>query len=124
MYRELYEEVFGYDKVEIFFNLSRDEMIAKLNELEDEAKVFSQNHAERTILALDVIYIGFKLTANHHRNILIKKRPPQYTCTDGSKTINEYILTQDGHVLNLPEFIERIAQNSNVQVGLLEDWQS
>jgi hypothetical protein len=70
MYRELYEKVFGYDKVEIFFNLTRDEMISKLNELADEAKVFSQNHAERTILALDVIYIGFKLSSNYHLSIL------------------------------------------------------
>jgi len=38
-------------------------------------------------------------------------------------TIDHYILTQTGHTLNLPEFIERIAQNPNVQVGLLEDWQ-
>ena len=66
MYRQLYEEVYGYDRVEICLNYHRIEMIAKLNELGDEAKLFGQNHDEKTILALDVIHIGFKLNYAYH----------------------------------------------------------
>ena len=103
--------------------MTREETIAKLEKLGEEAKAFGKNHAEKTIFAIDVVYIGFKLSYNYHTGIIDKLAPRNITCTDGSITIDEYILTQTGHTLNLLEFIERIAQNPNVQLGLLEDWQ-
>ena len=103
--------------------MTREETIAKLEKLGEEAKAFGKNHAEKTIFAIDVVYIGFKLGYNYHKGIIDKLQPYVNKCADGSITIDHYILTQTGHTLNLHEFIERIAQNPNVQVGLLEDWQ-
>ena len=123
MYRELYEDVHGYDEVETCLNLTREETIVRLDRLGDEAKTFGQNHAEKTSFAIDVVFIGFKLSYSYHKDIIDKLQPAVNKCADGSITMDEYILSQTGHTLNLPEFIERIAQNPNVQVGLLEEWQ-
>ena len=123
LYRQLYKEVYGYDMVEICLNFQRNEMIKKLTELLSEAKLFGKNHDEKTILALGVIHVGFKLINTNHKQILLKLLPPAIISKDGSSRMDSYILTHDGHVLNLPEFIELIARNPNVHVGLLEDFQ-
>ena len=80
LYKLLYKEIFGYDNVEICLNFTRDEMIAKLNELDTEAQSFGKNHAEKTSLAIDVVNVGFKLCLQHHKTIIKKLRPPQITC--------------------------------------------
>jgi len=64
--------------------MTREETIAKLEKLGEEAKAFGKNHAEKTIFAIDVVYIGFKLSYDYHEGIIDKLAPTNITCTDGS----------------------------------------
>ena len=61
MARQLFAEVFEFDQVEICVNCTKAEVIAKLNDLRVESEQFERDQDPKTVLALAIVWIGFKI---------------------------------------------------------------
>ena len=61
MATSILKDSFKFDTVELIENPSKQEVLDKLKELDDESEMFEQDHEPKTVLAIAVIWIGFKL---------------------------------------------------------------
>ena len=61
MAKSILEDAFKFDDVELIENPSKQEVLDKLKELDSKSEKFEQDHKPQTVLAIAVVWIGFKL---------------------------------------------------------------
>ena len=96
---KLFEEVLAFDKVEVCEDLSKDEILQKLKELEEESEAYESQKDRKTVYALAVVWIGHKLSQDYPEQIEIKNEKQVKDIVsekDQSEYTKEFVLTRLG----------------------------
>ena len=122
--RKLFADVLNFKEVRVFTNLSKDEIIEKLNQVKNQANRFEMAKHGRETLAVGITWIGHKLQSNNdlHKQILAKHR----VATPGpgknnSEHFQWYETTIFGQPLCLNEYATTIAEGPSTHVLLIDD---
>ena len=70
----VFEDYFKFDKVELIQNPSKQEVLTKIEEHKAESDEFEQNHDPKTVIALAIVWVGFKLSDHFDHQIGIMKQ--------------------------------------------------
>ena len=79
------------------------------------------------MFAIGIVWIGFSLRPemfDEHKKILdLMKLTKPADASDGSKYLQQYVLTQLGEAINLTEYVTRMVNASESTYALhMEDW--
>ena len=86
--RKLFAEVLKFQEVQLFTDLSKEEVIHKLNWLKEQADMFEKNKQGNETLSIGITWIGHKLQADYdpHNRILTNLGVERPKCgKDGSE---------------------------------------
>ena len=130
--KKLLKDVFEFDEVRVFTDLTKENIVDKLTALKKEAKKHEdaskiKDGQSLPVQAIAVIWIGHKLQASWyqpHKDLLAKINPLITARTDRNKLrIEEYGLGIAGKPINLSDITaEIVAVTKNTHVLLLEDF--
>ena len=70
----VFKDYFKFDNVELIQNPSKQEVLTKIEELKAESDEFEQNHEPQTVIALAIVWVGFKLSDHFDHQIGIMKQ--------------------------------------------------
>ena len=93
--------------------------------MNEESKSFASNYTQETVCAHALVWVGFTLSPDYQAPLVRQKLPTEpIEAPDKTKSLELWILTKDGQVINHVEYMEKVAQNKGSQVLMVDDYET
>ena len=121
------KEELDFQKVEIHINLTKSEIIEKLEEIQHRVDTFEKEKEKNDNMAVAVISIGYSFNPElfplHKKKAQEKEFKPIPDCEYGNEHYPQYILAKDDEPICMTEYACRLAQGSSthvIQIDMIE----
>ena len=124
--RQTFKEVLNFYDINVFVDLSKDEIVAELDKIKYQAGTFDDERGENETLAVAIVWIGHKIMADYppHSELMEEKEFEMPPTSEGTEDFTgNFEVTTQGEILCINEHVGRMAQFPSVHVIQISDSQ-